>query len=583
MPGMPAWRAGIEPGDEIVEIGKLKEPSFTQLMTKVTLGDKQEGIVCQVRRAASGEIEAVPLKPEQNRGHGLAKIGILSPATMTLIAEEPARLDSPAARAEFVEMRGQAVNIEAAAGEVAFAGGGVITRVNDVPIKSHRDWLAELAKQPDKPVRVTVERKLVKLAPDAAQKGDQSPTPDSQTDSVAEAAGANDAHKAPGETIVTVFDVPTQRVRRFGLVMDMGPVTAIQEGSPAQEAGLKEDDLIVSVDDQQLSDGSAASTGWDPLTLPDYLRRAASEGRTIQLSVRTLGPDGQPTNNPPRTIELKPQVPTTFYDALQPNSPLGVAAAGFAYQVENTVHAVVANSSAASAGVAAGDKIDLAKLVLPDSAKDKFSAGEPLQFGDSYFNMPCLFTAIQSAPEGTAVEFTFTRGTGGKQAEQLKKKIEPVFVDGLFVADRGFNFEPITRIRKANSLGEQIRYGFDETAESLLMVYRFLQKTWEGQVPLSAFGGPITIARAAGSEASKGISSLLIFLTMLSANLAVINFLPIPILDGGHIVFLAYEGIRGRPANERFVVAMHVLGFALIVTLMLFVFGLDLGLIPRNL
>jgi regulator of sigma E protease len=49
------------------------------------------------------------------------------------------------------------------------------------------------------------------------------------------------------------------------------------------------------------------------------------------------------------------------------------------------------------------------------------------------------------------------------------------------------------------------------------------------------------------------------------------------------MVFLLYEGIRGRPANERFVVAMHMIGFAFIVTLMLFVLGLDFGLIERNL
>ena len=50
------------------------------------------------------------------------------------------------------------------------------------------------------------------------------------------------------------------------------------------------------------------------------------------------------------------------------------------------------------------------------------------------------------------------------------------------------------------------------------------------------------------------------FLTMLSANLAVINFLPIPLLDGGHMVFLLWEGIRGKPAGEKFVVAMHTVG-----------------------
>jgi regulator of sigma E protease len=79
------------------------------------------------------------------------------------------------------------------------------------------------------------------------------------------------------------------------------------------------------------------------------------------------------------------------------------------------------------------------------------------------------------------------------------------------------------------------------------------------------------------------MAKLLVFLTMLSANLAVINFLPIPLLDGGHMVFLAYEGVRGRPASEKFVVALHMVGFAFIVGLMLFVLALDVNLIPRDL
>jgi regulator of sigma E protease len=69
---------------------------------------------------------------------------------------------------------------------------------------------------------------------------------------------------------------------------------------------------------------------------------------------------------------------------------------------------------------------------------------------------------------------------------------------------------------------------------------------------------------------------------MLSANLAVVNFLPIPVLDGGHMVFLLYEWIRGKPPSEGVVVVLSYLGLALILTLMMFVFGLDLGLIPRR-
>ncbi len=95
-------------------------------------------------------------------------------------------------------------------------------------------------------------------------------------------------------------------------------------------------------------------------------------------------------------------------------------------------------------------------------------------------------------------------------------------------------------------------------------------------------GGPISIAAVAGSEASEGISRLLMFLTFLSANLAVLNFLPIPVLDGGHMVFLAYEGVTGKPPNERVQVALTYLGLLLILTLMVWVLGLDFGLISRQ-
>ena len=84
------------------------------------------------------------------------------------------------------------------------------------------------------------------------------------------------------------------------------------------------------------------------------------------------------------------------------------------------------------------------------------------------------------------------------------------------------------------------------------------------------------IVAAAGSEASQGMGRFLLFLTLLSANLAVINFLPIPVLDGGHMMFLAYEGVTGKPVNERIQFQLTLVGLALILMLMVFVIGLDI-------
>ena len=88
-----------------------------------------------------------------------------------------------------------------------------------------------------------------------------------------------------------------------------------------------------------------------------------------------------------------------------------------------------------------------------------------------------------------------------------------------------------------------------ETVDAVLQVYSFLRRLGT-QISPFALGGPKTIAEAAGGAAYEGVSQLLIFLTLLSANLAVVNFLPIPLLDGGHMVFLILEGLMRRPVSE---------------------------------
>ena len=127
-----------------------------------------------------------------------------------------------------------------------------------------------------------------------------------------------------------------------------------------------------------------------------------------------------------------------------------------------------------------------------------------------------------------------------------------------------------------------VALGARETKESLSLVFIFVGKLITGDIPATMVGGPITIAGVAGMAAFEGIPSLLIFLTVLSANLAIINFLPIPILDGGHFVFLTYEAIMRRPVSEKFFIALQTIGLLFILSLMLFVIALDIGLISRG-
>jgi regulator of sigma E protease len=143
-------------------------------------------------------------------------------------------------------------------------------------------------------------------------------------------------------------------------------------------------------------------------------------------------------------------------------------------------------------------------------------------------------------------------------------------------------FDPIYKIVRAGSVGQAFARGGRKAMEDLSLVSSFLRKLTSNQISPRLLGGPIEIAKQAGRSAQEGFGRLLLFLTMLSANLAVVNFLPIPVLDGGHMVFLLYELIRGKPPSENVVAVLSYLGLALILTLMMFVFGLDLGLIPRR-
>jgi regulator of sigma E protease len=88
--------------------------------------------------------------------------------------------------------------------------------------------------------------------------------------------------------------------------------------------------------------------------------------------------------------------------------------------------------------------------------------------------------------------------------------------------------------------------------------------------------GPLTLARASYLLAGQDTWYLLLLMAMISINLAVVNFLPIPVLDGGHMMFLLYEAVRGKPAPESVQLALTYVGLGIVGCLMLFVIGLDI-------
>jgi regulator of sigma E protease len=112
-------------------------------------------------------------------------------------------------------------------------------------------------------------------------------------------------------------------------------------------------------------------------------------------------------------------------------------------------------------------------------------------------------------------------------------------------------------------------------------VIRFLRMALSWKIPRKAAAGPAGIFYAATSAASESTTKLLLFLTMLSANLAVLNFLPIPALDGGHMMFLIAEAIRGKPVNEALQMRLTVAGVLALLALMIFVTFNDVSFLSR--
>ena len=101
-------------------------------------------------------------------------------------------------------------------------------------------------------------------------------------------------------------------------------------------------------------------------------------------------------------------------------------------------------------------------------------------------------------------------------------------------------------------------------------------KIIERVIPASELGGPIRIAELAGQQMEAGWMNLLYFMGLLSVNLGMLNLLPIPVLDGGHLVFLSLEAIRRRPLSDRTMEISQKVGICLLGTLMIFVFYNDI-------
>jgi regulator of sigma E protease len=529
VPGSGAWQVGLRTGDEVLEIGGRRVHKFRDLQEAVALGDVEHGVSMTVQRP--GVKEPLEFIVPTQRINGQPGVGITSSSDASLIKED-----------DFFDLLPFVPGSPASDTRPAFRHGDRFLKLDDQAVEDYAQIQAYLALHRDRPIDVTVRR-------------------------AAATKKAQDAAPAEEATI----RVAPNPMWQLGVSMEMGPIAAIQKGSPAEQAELQRGDILQTLDGRPIG---------DPMTLSNELRPRAGQSVTLGVSGKERRGTVSVQVTPRRSDQYCPLPPL--------GSPVAVPELGVAYEVSNTVRAVQAGGPAAEAGLLPGDLLQSVTIQPPtqrvlEELRDKYGPSAELDQGKATLTLgkdklswPSLIYELQRLLPGTTVELKWSRGD-----EAHHETLKPVRAADWFNPDRGWNFKAKSFLQTADSFPEAVQYGTDETVDATLLVFHSLTAIGSGRVSARNLGGPLTIFWAALSQAMQGPGNLLMFLTLLSANLAVLNFLPIPLLDGGHFVLLLYEGIRGKPADERVQEILTYIGLAIILGLMIFVLGLDFGLISR--
>ncbi len=318
-------------------------------------------------------------------------------------------------------------------------------------------------------------------------------------------------------------------------------VGAVAVDSPADRAGLEVNDELVSLNSNPLRDGADLQLG-----LVDTL---------IDTSEATLGVRRGSTT---RAIDLK--LTDAEQRALTEGSPLEALGCDLWMPDSRVVIFEVQEGGARAAGMKSGDRV----LAVDGHSIRNLEAAR--QYIERRGGSTVTFR-IERAGQQLDVPVTVRADTVGARRVG---RIGVLFDTRPEVAQRG---EFAAAMRALHRLGpiDALGAGVATTYQMSKVTVKFLWKMLGGKVSARNLGGPVTIAKAAGDSARLGILAFLAFLGYVSVSLAILNLLPVPVLDGGQIVYQLAEAVRGRPLSERAQVIGQQIGLAMIVVLLSFV------------
>jgi regulator of sigma E protease len=518
--GGPAYEAGMRSGDEILSIDGKPDVMFSDLTQVVAHSADDQVVEFVVRRPGAEQPITLPIEPVRDPILQIPTIRVSSSRAMTLVKELPY----------------QAPPGLAGSAPTGFEGGDEVVRVGPeggelVEVMTPLDLDRVLAEHRAEPLRFVVSR----------------------VDSAAPAALIPSEKTVVAAEEVTIT-VPPSRFVDLGFAPTMGKITALRDASPAEKAGLRVGDRIARVNGEAVT---------DPLRLPSVLFDAI--GQAVELEIRRPKPGDEEET---LTVLVTPEGGLPWNDVNWFDEPLNLDAVGAAVELKPVIGWVRPGSPAEKAGLKPGNVLQSATVTpapLPEGTDGRLpTPPEPqtLDFGPE-LSFASFFDQIQQVPLAD-----LSLRIEGRQ-EPVKLQVEPV--DGWYNPRRGLVLDSSAKPLPPLGLAESVERGTAKTIEAVGSMYRILQSLAQRRVGTSNIAGPIRIASVAYTIAGRSLVEFLMFIGMISLNLAVVNFLPIPPLDGGKMVFLIGEAVRGRPLPESWQIAFSNVGVIFVLGLMVFV------------
>ncbi|MSR47436.1 MAG: RIP metalloprotease RseP [Planctomycetes bacterium] len=480
-PGGPAWKAGIEKGDEVLAIDGHRADDFNDVIAEVALSGADGVVIEFLRTGPEGapRTQQVAVQPEFDRAQGRYVIGVAPSLAATFDVDQ----DGPAARAGI--KKGERI--------VAFDG---------VPLADVDAF---------EPRRIDNKRTSVTLR-------------------VADRAG--------GERDVVVEptkqELPTCVV---GIKPYQSRVKALRGRAAASDLARVDDELIAIARKEGEGPATIVAAIGDADEMAAAFAQAGALGGQARLLVRRDG----------ALLELA--LPAGFDAALATDIALMLEPPGRRIRV-------VSDFPAALAGMESGGEIvKVNQVAVANWAEIKQRVDK----------------AVPASPDGSALplEFTLLYADGRETSVTVTPRVEqPPVVFGLVPT--------IAMVERSYPLPEAVRVGVSSAGYMLKNVYLTLKKILVREVSASNLSGILTIAYVSRSFAESGIATLFFFLAVLSLNLAFLNLLPIPVLDGGHLFFLLVEKVKGSPVSDKVMGFSQLVGLVLVLALLLFVTYNDL-------